>query len=80
MANNLSINQGQYFKDFVIIQVSDGACLAGRQYLWLNYRKIRCIVLRVLQTSKGFWVFCSVNHFSEGKVNRNHNNMLSQLG
>ena len=22
---------------------------------------------------KGFWVFCSVNHFSEGGVNANHN-------
>ena len=28
----------------------------------LNYSEICCIALRVLQTSKGFWVFCSVNH------------------
>ena len=35
-----------------------------------RYSEIRCIVLHVLQTS-GF--FCSVNHFSEGRVNANHN-------
>ena len=46
-----------------------------------TYNEIRCIVLRVLQTSKGFFgFFCSVNHFSEDGVNTNHNNVLSQLG
>ena len=46
----------------------------------ISYSEIRCIALRVLQTSKGHWVFCSANHFSEGGVNTNLNNVLSQLG
>ena len=41
----------------------------GKQHLSNLYSEIRCIALFVLQTSKGFWVFCSVNHFSEGGVN-----------
>ena len=28
------------------------------------YSQICCIALRILQTSKEFWVFCSVNHLS----------------
>ena len=36
------------------------------------YSEIRCIALRVLQTSKVFGVFWSVNHFSKGGVNANH--------
>ena len=39
--------------------------------LLILYRVICCIALRVLQTDFGF--FCSVNHFSEGEVNANHN-------
>ena len=30
--------------------------------LMVSYSQIRCISLRVLQTLKEFWVFCSVNH------------------
>ena len=45
----------------------------------MKFSEIHCIAQRVLQTSKGFWVFSSVNHFSEGRVNTNHNNVLSSL-
>ena len=38
-----------------------------------SYSEIHSIALRLLQTSKGFWVFCSVNHFSEGGVNAKNN-------
>ena len=38
-----------------------------------SYSEIRCIALRVSQTSKGFWVFLSRQSFSEGGVNANLN-------
>ena len=43
------------------------------------YSQIRCIALRVLQTSKGFWVFCSVSHLSGGGSNANHNTTRSPM-
>ena len=42
-----------------------------------TYSEIRCIALGVLQLRRNFGFFCSVNHFSEGGVNANHNAMCS---